>query len=299
VSRPSFLKVDVREGHVILKGPVGSAYEKHRVTELAWIEGVRDVDAGGVAVEWKSLDPMVRTHRPNPSDQEIAEAIRNVLASDRQVSRTPIHVAVENGMVTLKGQVPFLSIKRQAEQDVNNTLGVRSVENLIEVRSETSLSDADLRAQIIAALSRDPVLKKFGLEVSVRKRTALLTGTVESVYERNLAENVSSRVPGLNGLLNQIVFSTPEIPKTDWEIQLDIDNQVWWSPFLSGQDIVATVEDGKATLTGSVEHLHQRLIAEQQAFEAGASAVINHLRVGKRPHPTEAVLGKESNVKNR
>ena len=91
--------------------------------------------------------------------------------------------------------------------------------------------------EIVAALSRDPVLKKFGLEVSVRKRTALLTGTVESVYERNLAENVSSRMPGLNGLLNQIVFSTPEIPKTDWEIQLDIDNQVWWSPFLSGQDM--------------------------------------------------------------
>ena len=66
-------------------------------------------------------------------------------------------------MVTLKGQVPFLSIKRRAEQDVNNTLGVRSVENLIEVRSETSLSDADIRAQIVAALSRDPVLKNLDL----------------------------------------------------------------------------------------------------------------------------------------
>ncbi|MFZ1747485.1 MAG: BON domain-containing protein, partial [Nitrospirales bacterium] len=80
---------------------------------------------------------------------------------------------------------------------------------------------------------------------------------------------------------NHISFSNPEIEKTDWEIQLDFENQVWWSPFLSSQDIVATVEDGKATLSGSVQHMHQRLMAEQQAFEAGASIVINQLRVGK------------------
>jgi osmotically-inducible protein OsmY len=281
IGRPSLLKVDVRDGRVILNGQVGSAYERHRVAELAWIEGVRKVDATGVTVEWESLDPMVRSHRPTPPDQDIAEAIRTVLASDRRVSQFPIQVTVKNGMVSLKGQVPFLSIKREVEQDVNNTLGVQSVQNLIEVEADTSLNDADIRKRINGALSRDPVLTRFGLDVSVRKGTALLTGTVESIYERNLAENVSSRVRGVHSIQNQIVFSTPEIHKTDWEIQLDIDNQVWWSPFLSGQDIVATVQDGKATLTGSVDHVHQRLIAEQQAFEAGASAVHNQLRVGK------------------
>ncbi len=115
----------------------------------------------------------------------------------------------------------------------------------------------------------------------MKNGAVLLTGTVDSIYERNHAENVSSRIRGVTSLTNQISFSTPEIEKSDWEIQLDIENQVWWSPFLSGQDIVATVEDGAATLSGSVQHIHQRLIAEQQAFEAGASIVINRLRVGK------------------
>ncbi len=295
IRRPSLLKVDVRDGIVILNGRVGNAYEKHRVAELAWIEGIRDVDAKEVRVEWDTPDPMVRTHRPNPPDQEIAEAIRKVLESDRRVSRFAIQVEVKKGLVTLNGEVPFLSIKRDAEQDVNNTLGVRSVENLINVRSDTSLSDADIRTRIDDALSREPVLKPFVLDVSVRRGTALLTGAVDSIYERNLAENVSSHVPGVSSLVNQIVFTKPEIEKTDWEIQLDIDNQVWWSPFLTGQDIVATVEDGKATLTGSVEHVHQRILAEQQAFEAGASLVINHLRVGKR-QPPPAISGSRSRL---
>ena len=115
----------------------------------------------------------------------------------------------------------------------------------------------------------------------MKKGAVLLTGTIDSIYERNHAENVASRIRGVKSLTNHISFSTSETEKTDWEIQLDFENQVWWSPFLSSQDIVATVEDGKATLSGSVQHIHQRLIAEQQAFEAGASIVINRLRVGK------------------
>jgi hypothetical protein len=50
-----------------------------------------------------------------------------------------------------------------------------------------------------------------------------------------------------------------------------------------GQDIVATVQGGKATLKGFVDHAPQRTIAEQQAFEAGASVVDNRLQVKKRP----------------
>lgn len=281
VSSPSLLNVQVKDGHVTLTGQVGSAYEKIRVAELAWVEGVRDVVASNITINWESLDPMVRAQRPPLTDQDIAQAIQQVLAYDRRVAPFGIHVAVKNGTVTLKGNVPFLSIGREAEQNANNTVGVRSVDNLITVQSKVTSKDADIQNRLRTAFSRDSVLENFALGASVKNGAVLLTGTVDSIYERNHAENVSSRIRGVKSLTNQISFSTPEIEKSDWEIQLDIENQVWWSPFLSGQDIVATVEDGKATLSGSVQHIHQRLIAEQQAFEAGASMVINRLRVGK------------------
>lgn len=281
VVRPSLLNVQVKEGHAILTGQVGSAYEKGRVAELAWVESVHDVDVSGVTVNWVSPDPMIRTQRPIFSDQEVSNAIQRVLAYDRRVAPFGIHVSVKNGTVTLEGNVPFLSIRREAEQNANNSVGVQSVNNLITVQSKATPNDADIQARLLVAFSRDPVLEHFTLGSLVKKGAVLLTGTVDSIYERNHAENVASRIRGVKSLTNHISFSTSEIKKSDWEIQLDFENQVWWSPFLSSQDIVATVEDGKATLSGSVQHIHQRVIAEQQAFESGASIVINRLRVGK------------------
>ena len=280
VGNPSLLKVQVEKGRATLTGQVGSVYEKSRIAELAWVEGVRDVDVSGITINWVSLDPMMRTQRPTFTDREVATAIQNVLAHDRRVAPFGISVTVKNGTVTLKGTVPFLSIRREAEHNANNTIGVQSVYNLIHVQSKATPKDADIQARLFAAFARDPVLEHFTLGGSVKKGAVMLTGTVDSIYERNHAENVASRIRGVTSLTNHIGFSNPEIEKSDWEIQLDFENQVWWSPFLSSQDIVATVEDGKATLSGSVQHMHQRLIAEQQAFEAGASMVINRLRVG-------------------
>ncbi len=281
VVNPSLLHVQVEKGRAILTGQVESVYEKSRIAELAWVESVRDVDVSGININWVSPDPMMRTQRPTFTDREVATAIQKVLAYDRRVAPFGIRVTVKNGTVTLKGTVPFLSIRREAEHNANNTVGVQSVNNLINVQSKATPKDADIQARLFAAFSRDPVLKPFSLGGSVKKGAVLLTGTVDSIYERNHAENVASRIRGVTSLTNHISFSNSEIEKTDWEIQLDFENQVWWSPFLSSQDIVATVEDGKATLSGSVQHMHHRLMAEQQAFEAGASIVINRLRVGK------------------
>jgi osmotically-inducible protein OsmY len=281
VEHPQSVKVQVQQGKVVLSGAVQSVYEKTRIAELGWVKGVREVEATGVEVVEIHQNSMIRGQRPMPADSEIAEAIRHVLGYDPRVSSFTIQVSVEKGRVTLQGTVPFLSIKQEAEQDVLNTLGVRSVNNQLAVKGDSSLPDKHIRSRILTVFSYDPVLEKFSLAASVRDGTVLLTGTVDSLYERNHAEKVIAMIRGVQSVQNHIEFSTREEQKTDWEIQLDIENQVWWSPFLSEQDIVAMVENGEVTLTGSVEHAHQRLIAEQQAFEAGASVVRNQLRVGR------------------
>ncbi|GJL56869.1 MAG: hypothetical protein NPIRA02_40010 [Nitrospirales bacterium] len=284
VERPELVTVHVQNGVVTLRGRVRSVYEQRRVAELARVAGVRDVHVEGVeVVEGVYDDPMIRSHRPTPTDEELTEAIQRVLAYDPRLSLFDIRTAVNQGVVTLRGTVPFLSIKREAEEDVQHTVGVRAVNNHLTVQTTSSLSDQSIRARIQTAFKHDPVLARFPLSVAVRKGTVLLTGTVDSIYERHRAENVSSRIRGVHALQNHIEFATPEEDKTDGDIQLDVENQVWWNPYLSEQDIVATVQDGTAILSGTVEHAPQRIIAEQQAFEAGASAVENRLQVRKRP----------------
>lgn len=279
VEQPELLKIHVRQGKVVLGGEVRSVFEKHRVAELGWVDGVREVDATGIEVALMSQDPMVRTHRPMPGDREIAEAVRLVLAYDPRVSPFHIHITVKDRSVTLQGQVPFLSIKQHVEQNVLNTLGVQAVHNRLTVASSDTLNDQEVAARLRKAFFHDPVLEKFALAVSVRKGAVLLSGTVDSIYERNHAENLASTIPGVQSIQNHLTFSSNEEKKNDWEIQLDFENQIWWNLFLSQQDIVANVENGKAVLSGTVEFPYQRVIAEQQAFEAGASVVRNRLKV--------------------
>ena len=283
VEKPHLVKVRVQEGRVTLSGQVRSAYEKRRVAELAWVRGVRDVNAGGVDVVEGDHDPMLRTNRPTPTDQALTDAIQRVLSYDPRVAPFNIQLSVENGVVTIQGTVPFLSIKREAEEDVQHTVGVRAVQNQLTVRASSSHGDEAIRVRIVKAFTHDTVLERYPLSVVVRKGTVLLTGTVQSIYERNRAENMASRIRGVQTIENHIVFATKKDKKADVDIQLDIENQVWWNPYLAKQDIVATVKNGKAILSGSVEHAPQKVIAEQQAFEAGASEVENRLKIRKRP----------------
>nr|WP_269433863.1 BON domain-containing protein [Desulfosarcina widdelii] len=59
----------------------------------------------------------------------------------------------------------------------------------------------------------------------------------------------------------------------------DIQNEFFWSPFVNGEDIQVRVEEGKATLTGTVDSLREFKAATENACEGGAAIVNNRLIV--------------------
>ena len=63
----------------------------------------------------------------------------------------------------------------------------------------------------------------------------------------------------------------------------NIRQLLFWSPALSGQEIEVHVADGRATLTGTVHTPQDRQHAAHFAFEGGAYAVDNQLRVRHGP----------------
>lgn len=69
------------------------------------------------------------------------------------------------------------------------------------------------------------------------------------------------------------------IPRSDAEIRADIKDQLAWSPFVDAERIIVTVEDGVATLTGSVVSWAAMDAATENAFEGGATWVRNRLEV--------------------
>jgi osmotically-inducible protein OsmY len=71
--------------------------------------------------------------------------------------------------------------------------------------------------------------------------------------------------------------------KTDFEIEEDIADQIWWSPYVNLSEVDIEVENGVATLSGDVDSWSEYYYAERNAFDGGALAVENNLNVTYTP----------------
>ena len=98
-------------------------------------------------------------------------------------------------------------------------------------------------------------------------------------FEKKMAAAAASRVRGIAAVVNNLELKQDWEPKADWKIRQDIENELWWSPFVDQDNISVSVEDGVATLTGEVDTLRDRRIATQNAYEGGARRVRNRLKV--------------------
>ncbi len=299
--------VAVSDGKVTLTGIVGSAAEKTRAISDAWTMGVTSVDAEGLKVEPWAKDTMKKKSKiAAKTDEEIKKAVEDGLMFDPRVLSFNPTVAVSNGVVTLTGAVDNLKAKRAAEQDAKNTFGVWRVKNYLRVRMENPPSDDKLAQNVEDALTRDPYVDRFQIGVSALDGVIYLSGTVDSFYEKSHAEDVTSRVNGVTNVNNGLTVSFPSYsyyywpytsyyyepydytwtidyatsPNTsDAEMKDEIESELFWSPFVDSDAVKVKVENGTATLTGTVDSWSEYDSASENAQEGGADIVINKLKV--------------------
>jgi osmotically-inducible protein OsmY len=192
-SKPAELGVEVDAGVVTLTGTVTSYPKLAAAAEIAGdVPGVKDV-ANKLTVE---IAPYAVR-----DDTRIAQAVRNALEWDATVPEERIDSVVRNGSVTLKGTVDFWYERQAASDTVRDLLGVKSVNNHIVItppaRGDTAIQDEVKRA----LMRRFPL---HGLDVTVDRGVAILTGEVFSYRNRNDAENIAWSTAGIKDVLNKI-----------------------------------------------------------------------------------------------
>ncbi|MBN2105157.1 BON domain-containing protein [bacterium] len=277
------IDVEVENGIVELSGTVGSAAEKHRARTGAWTYGVHSVNDGALKVEWWAKDSMKKsTQYPHVSDQEIEKALRDALLYDPRIYSFEPEIDVNNGIVTLTGVVDNLSAKRAAEKDAANTVGVWRVKNYLKVRPGQSYLDETVEANIEQAFLTDPVVEAYELDAIVIKGKAFLNGRVEFDFEKEKAEAIAAAQPGVVSMDNDIIVEDAWTFKTDSEIEEDIEDQFFWS-LLVNDNIEVEVENGMATLSGTVDSPYEAEAAIDNAFQGGARSVIDNMEVAWGP----------------
>jgi osmotically-inducible protein OsmY len=179
--------VTARDGVITLTGHVGSYAEKwdtERVT--ARVAGVRAV-VENLEVRY-SFDP-------DHGDDDIAKRALSVLSWDVVVPDGRVKVKVEAGWVTLTGEVDWYYQKTAAVADVRKLHGVIGVGNEIVIRPNVYASD--IHAKITAALGRNALIEANGIIVTAEGSKVTLSGSVDTYYERRLAEDTAWSAPGV------------------------------------------------------------------------------------------------------
>lgn len=179
--------VAVVDGVVTLSGHVAS-YAQKIAAEVAAkrVKGVR-----ALAEELEVRLPFASQH----DDEEIARRAANVLEWTITAPREGVKLKVENGWVTLSGEVVQAFERTEAERALRRLEGVRGVSNLIKLKP--GVAATDIRDRLKKAFHRNAELEASRIAIAVEGGRVTLSGKVDKWSDRSVAENAAWAVPGV------------------------------------------------------------------------------------------------------
>jgi osmotically-inducible protein OsmY len=267
------IAVSVENGQVTLEGMVDSYAERDAAVESAW--SVRDVEWVNDQLEIsetasESRDVFTRVNVETALD----------LSEDVDVENITVQTTPE-GTVTLSGSVDSYWKKVRAEEIASGVKGVSVVINDIEVSTGEAVSDQMIQADIASSLERNADVQREEISVSVENGEVTLSGTVDTWLAYTEAEEAARYTVGVEAVTNNLEIEPPEgVAVDDREIRSDIRDQLQWDYRVDEDDVSVAVDDGVATLTGTVETYSASEAAEADAWSVtGVVDVVNEITV--------------------
>lgn len=182
------------DGIVILGGKVKSYTEKHLAEEA--VEKVEEVK--GIANEIRvELDLAYKR-----DDADIARAALNSLRWTLFIPHETLKVAVEDGHITLSGEVNTHYQKMRAENAVRDLYGVTHVSNNILLKPTATPND--VKNKIINEFERNARIEAERIKISVEGSTVTLEGEVKDMDARNEAKYAAWCVPGIDKIIDKL-----------------------------------------------------------------------------------------------
>jgi osmotically-inducible protein OsmY len=189
--------VTVSDGVVTLTGHVQSFAEKLAAERaVKRVHGVK-----GVAVELDVKVPFALQR----DDGDLARAALDALKWNSSVPKDRVKVKVEDGWVTLEGDLQWEYQREAAARAVRFLEGVRGVTNLIALRP--AVATAEIKERITSAFRRSAELDAQGIAIEAHDGTVKLTGTVHSWSERSEAERIAWAATGVSLVDNAITVA--------------------------------------------------------------------------------------------
>lgn len=216
-------------------------------------------------------------------DQQIQKDVDHELQEHDDTKN--VKAAVEDGVVTLTGNVNRDIGKVDAEKETNEVDHVQGVRNEINVTSQKS--DAELRNELADKLAYDRIgygVMFNNLKLNVNNGVVTIGGEVRDYPARDSAISIAENTPGVKKVIDNINV-LPASPMDD-QLRVAVARAVYGAPGFEkyGMNPVApiriVVDNGHVTLDGVVDSQMDKQLAETRAREVpGVFSVKDNLVV--------------------
>ena len=186
--------VTAKDGIVSLTGIVDSYAKK-----------VEAENAAKKVIGVKVLVENIKVKFPNSTsktDIEVADEIVKAFKSNALIPENMIKVIVEDGQVTLEGEMQWDYQREMTKNAIHYLPGVKAIINNIKIKSE--IHDAIKQKDVENAMKMNWVVYDSDIHIKVSGTTVTLTGTVNSWHQKEEAGRIAWKTPGIQHVENNL-----------------------------------------------------------------------------------------------
>ena len=213
------------------------------------------------------------------TDNELKQHVQSALDWEPSVDATDLGVSVDEGVVTLRGNVGSYMEKVTAERVVLRVYGVKALANDLAVHLVNGYerTDTEIAQAALAALKWNTTVPNERVTVTVKGGHLTLNGTLDWQYQKDAAARAVRDLRGVTGVINYIIVQ-PRVKTMD--VRAKIEAAFERSAEIDARRVNVTAQDGKVILSGNVRSWAERQEAERAAWAApGVTQVDDRLTV--------------------
>jgi osmotically-inducible protein OsmY len=233
--------------------------------------------------------PFTQSTIAQSKDNKLLDKVTEVISSRYYADN--VNVSLKNdGWITLTGQVKLLYDKDRIFEIAAHVPGVKKITNDIDVTASTTpgntnaaeLPDDEIAQNILYSYKLSALIEQpQDIKVTVDNHLAILSGSVDFLREKMVAETLASQVLGVEAIQNDIKVAPVNNAFSDADIKTALESVLRDEfPLVDSKDINIVVDNGFVTITGTVSSLWEKDSIENEfSTIGGVSGVFNKLEV--------------------
>lgn len=213
------------------------------------------------------------------TDVQLKRDINQELACDPKVSAAQIAVSVDQGAVTLLGNVETYSEKWAAEDAAKRVAGVRTVTQQLSVNlhDDHKRNDSEIAAAVQRAIQWNVTVPDT-VTAEVSNGSVSLGGQVTWNYQREAAAEAIAHLQGVVGVRNLIALERMNVPMT--QVQDNLEAALQRQATAEAKAIHVEISGGKVTLSGQASSWRSMANAEDAAWATpGVTQVVDRMQI--------------------